>query len=203
VWAPEQVRAFLESLGDDRLSAMWRLFATTGCRRGEVLGLRWKDVDLTESTVSVRQNVVLVDHQIIIEEPKSAAGRRTIKVDPETVAALRSHRLRQKEERIALGPAWTDTGHVFTRQDGNIIHPERVTKWFEQKRKKVELPKLTLHGLRHSHATALLRGGVPIAVVSKRLGHASVGITLGTYAHALPGDDEAAAVLGAALLAGS
>jgi integrase len=116
---------------------------------------------------------------------------------------MRAHRLRQREERMAHGPAWTDSGHVFTREDGTVIHPERVTKWFEQRRKKAELPKLTLHGLRHSHATALLRGGVPIAVVSKRLGHASIGITLGTYAHALPGDDEAAAVLGAALLAGS
>lgn len=97
---------------------------------------------------------------------------------------------------------------MFTREDGHPIHPERLSKWFDKARDNArkadaELPVITLHGLRHSHATALLRAGVPIRVVSQRLGHASVNVTLGTYGHVLPGDDEAAAVTAASLLDGT
>ena len=163
-------------------------------RRGELLGLRWSDVDLDANSITVRQNLVLVDHERAYSEPKSAAGRRTISIDAETVAALRSHRARQAAGRLAWGAAWTDTGLLFGLEDGNPLHPESVTKRFDQLRRAGSLPVTTFHGLRHSHATALLRAGVPIRVVSQRLGHASVGVTLGIYAHVLPGDDEAAAL---------
>jgi integrase len=200
VWTPEQVGTFLASVEDDRLSALWRLAAATGMRRGELLGIRWSDVDLERGSVTITQNVVVVDHQPAISAPKTAAGRRTISLDPDTVAAMRRHWARQAEERLAWGPDWPDTDLCFTREDGTVLHPERITKWFEQRRKLAKLPRMSFHGLRHAHATALLRGGVPIRVVSQRLGHASVTVTLAIYAHVLPGDDEAAAMVGAQLL---
>ena len=99
--------------------------------------------------------------------------------------------------------SWPDSDLAFTREDGTVLHPEAITKRFGTLSGKTGLPPLTLHGLRHSHATALLRAGVPVAVVSKRLGHKNIGVTLTIYAHALPGDDEDAAEMGAQLLAGS
>jgi integrase len=192
-WTPEQVTAFLALTEKDRLSGLWRLAAATGMRRGELLGLRWSDVNLDASSITVRQNLVLVDHKRVYSEPKSAAGRRTISIDVETVAVLRAHRARQAAERLAWGAAWTDTGLLFGLEDGNPLHPETVTKCFDRLRRAGGLPATSFHGLRHSHATALLRAGVPIRVVSQRLGHASVAVTLGIYAHVLPGDDEAAA----------
>jgi integrase len=188
------VRSFLDSVKHERLAAMWRLSAMTGMRRGEVLGLRWKDIDLDAKKLSVHQAVVLVDHQITISPvPKTDSSRRTISLDDETVALLRSHHTGQLKERMKCEGMWPDGDLAFTAEMGDTLNPERVTKWFEQRRVKTDLPKMTLHGLRHAHATALLRAGVPIAVVSKRLGHKNVGVTLGVYAHVLPGDDEAAA----------
>lgn len=168
-------------------------------RRGELLGLRWADVDLEGASVDVRQNLV-VDHRMTLSDPKTAAGRRPLAVDPETVAALRAHLARQSTERLAWGPAWQDSDLVFTREDGAPFHPERITKTFDRHRTAAKLPVATFHGLRHTHATALLRAAVQVRVVSQRLGHASVTVTLPIYSQVLPGDDAAAALAGAALL---
>ncbi|MDQ6947598.1 MAG: site-specific integrase, partial [Actinomycetota bacterium] len=109
-WTPEQLRVFLSQVAGDRLLAMWVLFITTGMRRGEVAGLRWSDLDLDGGGLSVAQARVSVDYAVVTGTPKSRSSCRTFGLDEVTVAALRGHKARQATERLAWGPAWSDTG---------------------------------------------------------------------------------------------
>jgi integrase len=202
VWSPEQLRAFLDQVRNDRLYAAWLLLATTGMRRGEVAGLRWVDVDLDAGRVSPRRPRVVVNYEVVVSEPKTAKGRRSLALDPATVAALREHRVRQLEERLAVGPRWQDSGLVFTWPDGRPLHPERFSRWFEQHARAAGLPKIRLHDVRHSYATAALAAGIPAKVVSERLGHANIAITMDIYSHVLPGLDAQAAGTVARLILG-
>jgi integrase len=203
VWSPEQTRAFLNAVASDRLFAAWLLAATTGMRRGELLGLRWADVDLNAGVLRVAQARVRAGNQVIAGEPKTARGRRTIALDPATVAALRQHRKRQTEERLLAGPRHTDSGLVFTMPDGSPIHPNRFGLWFRRRTRTAGLPAIRLHDMRHSYATAGLAAGVPPKVMSERLGHATVAFTLDTYTSALPAMDKSAADVVAALILGT
>jgi integrase len=117
-----------------------------------------------------------------------------------TVAALRQHQARQAADRAAVGPAYEDSGLVFTHLDGSPIHPQRFSDWFRQHLRAAGLPAIRLHDLRHSYATAALAAGIPAKVVSERLGHATIAITMDTYSHVLPGLDEQAAATVARLI---
>ncbi len=141
----------------------------------------------------------MVGSKVTFAEPKTTASRRSIALDPSTVAALKTHRAGQAAERLAWGEAWTDYGLVFTREDGSPLQPATLTRTFARLADELGMPSLSLHGLRHSHVTALLRGGQPLRVVSARAGHSSPAVTLSVYAHVLPGDDEAAATAAASL----
>lgn len=124
-----------------------------------------------------------------------------VSLDPGTVAALKERRKEQKEERLAWGAAWNDTGLIFTREDGSAIHPERITKGFASAVKNTGLPAIRLHDLRHTHATLALAAGIHPKVVSERLGHATVSLTLDIYSHAVPAlSEEAAGVIAALVL---
>jgi integrase len=205
VWSAEELRTFLASTREDRLAAMWLLFATTGMRRSELLGLPWRAVDLEAppARLAVVQAVVVVDKQpVVVAEAKTASSHRQLALDPFTAAALRAHRVRQLEERLAWGPAWVDTGLVFTREDGQVLHPEHVTKRFARLVRDASLPPITLHGVRHSYATTALAAGEPLKVVSERLGHASTSITANLYQHVLPSMDERTANAVATLILG-
>jgi integrase len=203
VWSPEQTRAFLATVAADRLFAAWLLAVTTGMRRGELLGLRWADVDLDVGVVRVAQARVRAGNRVEAGEPKTARGRRTIALDPATVAALRQHRTRQAQERLLADPSDIDSGLVFTMPDGAPIHPNRFSLWFRTRVRAANLPAIRLHDLRHSYATAGLAAGVPPKVMSERLGHATVAFTLDTYTSALPALDKSAADVVAGLILGT
>lgn len=203
VWTPDQLRRFLECVRSDRLFAAWLRAATTGMRRGELLGLRWADVDLDADTAAIRQIRTVVRYEVVTTRPKTEKGNRIVALDPATVVALRAHRSAQMEERLAFGPAYQETNDlVFTREDGSAIHPERFSSWFKQHCLRSGLPLARLHDVRHSYVTALLAAGVPLKVVSQRVGHASPMVTMTIYQHVLPSDDRAAAAAGARAILG-
>jgi integrase len=201
-WTAAELRAFLEHVQDERLAALWMLAASTGMRRGEMLGLRWVDVDLDRGRVAVRQTLVIAGRQVVISEPKTSRSRRSIALDPRSVAALRSWRAAQAAERLAWGAGWTDSGLVFTREDGTPIHPEWLSDAFEWRIKTAGLPRIRLHDLRHTHASLGLAAGVPIKVMSERLGHTSSSFTADAYQHVTPGLEEEAAATVARLVFG-
>jgi integrase len=184
VWWPEQTRAFLEHVTTDRLAAAWLLFCTTGMRRSEVCGLKWTALDLDAGRLEVVRTLVMVGRKpVLVEDTKSASSRRAIDLDPATAAALKAHRARQLHERLAFGAAWTDTGLVFTREDGVLLRPEWVSKRFQQLAADAGLPRIRLHDLRHSYASAALEAGAKVEVLSKRLGHSKISITQDIYLH--------------------
>lgn len=191
-WTPEQLRAFLDHVAGDRLEALWFVFATTGMRRGEVLGLRWSDVDLDRGVLSVRQSITTYAGSTLTSSPKNRKGRR-LALDAATVEKLGEHAARQTEELEAWGDASEDSGLVFTKENGEGLRPAQVSRLFRRLSEEAELPRIRLHDLRHSYAVAALESGEHPKVVSERLGHANVQITLDTYSHVVPGLDEAAA----------
>lgn len=199
-WNRDQLRAFLESVREDRLFAAWRLAATTGMRRGELLGLRWLDLDLDSARASIVQTMVDAPREPQVSAPKTEKGRRAVALDPETVVALRAHRKAQAAEKLALGPAYEDRGLVFCREDGAPIWPRTFSRMFERLAEDAGLPAIRLHDLRHTYATLALQAGVHPKVVQERLGHANFGITLDTYSHAIPAMQEDAAATVAALI---
>lgn len=200
-WALKQLRAFLDSTKATRLYPLWALMASTGMRRGEALGLRWdEDVDLDSGRVSISQNMVAAGYTVVIGEPKTRRGRRSIALDPDTIRILKDFRKKQAAERLAWGPAYEPSGYVFVRENGQPYHPNRITKMFETAVEASRQPRIRLHDLRHTYATLALAAGVHVKVVSERLGHANVSITLDTYSHVIPAlEEQAAAQVGALL----
>ncbi|GGI02822.1 site-specific integrase [Egicoccus halophilus] len=193
-WSTEQARAFIDATSEDRLGALWTTLLGTGLRRGEALALRWEDVDLDAGTLHVRRTVTAVRGQLVeADGGKTDAATRRIVLGDDLVALLRAHRARQVEERLAAGPAWQDTDAMFTEVDGRPLHPNKASTTFTRAAAAAGLPAIGVHGLRHTHATMLLRAGVPIPAVAQRLGHANPAITLAVYSHALPADDALAA----------
>jgi integrase len=192
-WSPEELRMFLLGVADHPLSAAWVLAATTGMRRGEILGLRWADIDFGSRRLAVRQTLLSVGYKLTFGTPKTARGRRTIALDTTTLEALARHRGRQVEESRRLGLDVTELGLVFTKVDGTPIHPDIFTQTFERLVARLGLPRIRLHDLRHTHATLGLASGVPAKVMSDRLGHSTVAFTQDVYMHAIPRIEEAAA----------
>jgi integrase len=203
-WTPEQLRVFVGHLTGDRLYAVWLLLATTGMRRGEVLGLRWSDVELDGARVSIASTRVAAGAKVVTGSPKTARGRRTISLDATTVSALREFRRLRMAETLSLGLGWDADGLVAAHPDGTAIYPKTFTRTFNRHVAAARLPAIRLHDLRHTYATAALQvARVPVKVVSQRIGHANVSVTLNTYAHVLPGEDEAAADLTASVILGA
>jgi integrase len=199
-WTKEQLKAFLDSVADERLSPLWHTIAMTGMRRGEALGLRWSDVDIENARLSVRRALGPVSREVVVSEPKTVKGRRVIALDPGTVEVLKAQAARQLEEQNDWDEAWVETGLVFTVENGAALDPESVTRYFRRAVKLSLLPSIRLHDLRHTHATLALQAGIHPKVVSERLGHATVSITLDTYSHAIPAMQEEAAALIAGLV---
>jgi integrase len=173
----------------------------TGMRRGEILGLRWRDVDLDRSRLSVRQALVATGYEVIHSTPKSHCAR-VIDLDAETAAQLRKHRQRQDQERAELGADYRDHNLVVAKENGEPIHPHTFSQSFERLIAKAGLRPIRLHDLRHTHATLALKAGVPVKVISERLGHESPAFTLKQYAHVIPGMQAEAAAQVTAMIDG-
>jgi integrase len=201
-WTGEQVRAFLDSIPGDRLHAPIAVAVNTGLRRGELLGLKWSDVDLDGARLSVRRSLISVGYRLQWSEPKTAKSRRVVDLDAQTVVILREHRRSQIEERLAWGPGYSDGDLVFAKENGEPYHPDRFGGRFENLVSASGLPRIRFHDLRHTHATLGLAAGIHPKVMSERLGHSSISITLDTYSHAVPALQKDAADRIAALVYG-
>jgi integrase len=201
-WTAEELGRFLDSVADDPLYALWLTLASTGMRRGEALGLRRSDLDLEAGRASIRRTLITIDYELHVSTPKTKKGEREIALDPRTVEALRAHRKAQVKEQLAMGEHYQDGGLVFARPDGTPIHPDRASKLFNGLVARSRLKRIRLHDLRHTHATIALRAGIHPKVVSERLGHGSIVITLDAYSHAIPAMQQEAAETIAALVNG-
>jgi integrase len=144
-------------------------------------------IDFANARLSVSQTVTAPDYKIVVSGVKSAHSLRSIDLDERTVAVLRSWRKQQLEQYMATGVRFDDSAFVFAKPDGSLLHPDYVSQTFERLLKKTDLPLIRLHDLRHTHATLMLKEGVPVKVVSERLGHSSVAFTMQVYQHVLPG----------------
>jgi integrase len=200
IWTPEQLGRFVRHVQDDRFYALWLLVTTTGFRRGELAGLLRDDVDLHRGRVSPSVTRVVVAGHVQESETKTQAGIRSLALDPDTLDALRVFIDDWERERHLLAQS---TRLLFVWPDGRPLHPDTITALFHRHCDSAGLPRIRLHDVRHSYASAALKAGVPPKVISERLGHATVSFTLQTYAHVIPGMDEEAANSVAALILGS
>jgi integrase len=200
VWTAVQLRSFLTSERESELYPLWLTLATTGMRRGEALGLSWEDVDLEAGRLSVTKTLIMNGYATMLSTPKTKKGRRLIVLDQATVAALRKLRAQQMKAHLRKGVSWQESQPVFVTEAGQPYHPERVSKLFAQAAKRAGLPRIRLHDLRHTYATLALSAGVHPKIISERLGHASIAITLDCYSHCLPTLSEEAAARVAALV---
>lgn len=199
VWDAPQLRRFLAVADSDGVPSgpwgpLWLLAVATGLRLGELLGLGWAQVDLDRKRLHVTRTLSnrSTAANPTFGEPKTGAGRRSIPLDARCVAALRAHQERQQAVRARYGDLWSPYDLVFTVAGGGPLNPRNVVRRFGQLTRRAGLPKRRFHDLRHSHATMLLREGVPVKVVSERLGHAGVAITLDVYSAVLPDMQESA-----------
>jgi integrase len=199
----EEVRKLLEAAHGDRLEALYVLAVTTGMRRGELLGLKWSDIDLKNGRLSIRRALTRTDNgkRVALAEPKTRGSRRNVRLTQRAVEALRSHLERQLAEIEVAGDFYEDHGLVFTTEAGTPINPSNLRqRSFAPLLKKAGLPHIRFHDLRHTCATLLLSKGVHPKFVQELLGHATIAITLDTYSHVMPGmGDQAATAMDQAL----
>lgn len=197
-WGEDEMRTFLRTAAEDRLHAAWRL-SLYDLRRGEVMGLRWCDVDLDGASVTVAQSRMTVDGHEVIDTPKSARSARTLPLDDALVSALRALHTRQSAERLAAGAAYDGTSSlIVTDELGKPWRPELYSDTFGRLAAKAGVPPIRLHDCRHTALSIMVDQLVPISVVSAWAGHADPAFTLRQYVHPTPqGMAAAGAALGA------
>jgi integrase len=176
-------RKVLKAAAQDRLFALYVVALYLGLRRGELLGLRWADVDLEIGRLEVVQTLQRVDGRLQFVRPKTRRSERTIPLPPVVISALREHRARQAKERLAAGSCWTDSGLVFTSRVGTPLEPDNLRRSWYEVRKVLDEP-LRLHDLRHTCVTLLLEAGVAPHIVQEIAGHSALDVTMTIYAHA-------------------
>jgi len=190
----EETRCLLEATRGNKLEAVYVLAVHTGMRQGELLALKWQDVDLENATLSVRRTLTRSGGRLLLGEPKTKKSRRIIALTEASVRALREHLDRQMEDMQRLGDLYRDQGLVFTSEVGTPINPSNLRKRsFAPLLKKSGLPRIRFHDLRHTCATLLLSRNVHPKYVQELLGHANIAITLDTYSHVIPGMGDHAA----------
>ena len=210
VWTSAQAASFLQVSEAHRLHAAFFLALMTGMRRGEILGLKWEDIDWERRRLRVRHNLVEVRSEAVagkmhagrqtvssvravLQTPKTSASRRNVALSPGTLQKLREHQQRQDREKALLGPDWDDQGFVFANVFGGSTEPRALYGWYRQIVAEAGLPAIRFHDLRHTAASLMIQNGISAKTVSDRLGHADVAFTLRVYAHLYDDQREEAA----------
>ena len=188
------VRALLAAADATPYGCLVHLAVSTGMRMGEICGLPWQAVDLEAGALHVQQALQwLPGEGFTFREPKTRGSRRQVSLSPTSVSRLREHRQAQLEHRLIMGPGYNDNGLVFTTALGTPIEPSNLRRTWLRIVKAAGLGHLRFHDLRHAHASLMLQQGVHPKIVSERLGHSSIAITMNTYSHVLPGLQQQAA----------
>ena len=173
---------------------MIMLLLYSGLRRGELLGLEWKDLDFGKNLISIkRTSQYLPGNGIFTKETKTESSVRTIKLPEQVFLLLKEYKRWQAEKQIHMGDRWTQSDRLFTTDEGKPVHPDSISGWFRKFIAKTDLPQISIHSLRHTNITLLLSAGVPLRTVSYRAGHAQTTTTANIYAHAIQSADEMAA----------
>jgi len=178
-----QGQMFLAEVRDNRLGALYTVVLAMGLRQGEALAVRWADVDLDDGTLAVRRALQRIDGTLTFVEPKSRQSSRTLRLPLFAIASLRTHRIRQREERLVAGSLWEEGDLLFSTALGRPLDARNVVRQFKRHLQRAGLPDIRFHDLRHSCATLLLAQGVPARAVMDTLGHSQISLTLGTYSH--------------------
>jgi integrase len=190
----DETRRLLDAAAEDRLEALYVLAVHTGMRQGEMLALRWQDVDIENAVLSVRRTLTRRGGKVAFGEPKTKKSRRSIRLTLQAVDALRAHLERQLRDMEILGDHYQDQGLIFTTDTGAPINPSNLRqRSFTPLLKRAGLPHIRFHDLRHTCATLLLSRGVHPKFVQELLGHATIAITLDTYSHVIPSMGDATA----------
>ena len=186
-YTSNELKALLELLESHRLFAFFRLLAYTGARRGEILALRWSDLDFDKATLTISKNRTRLGKSVIEQDStKGGDGKRLVQLDFETLRLVRDHRRRQIQERMKAGSLWQEADFIFTRENGLPLDPSTPYQLFKKTAKRLGLRSESLHSIRHLHATELLNSGAGIHLVKDRLGHSDISTTLRIYAHIRP-----------------
>lgn len=195
-YSPLEMKMLLKGLSDHRLYALFRIAIYTGARLGEIISLRWSDIDMDGMKLSISKNRVrVVGKSIEQNSTKGGESRRVIQLDPETIEILKSHRKTQLQERLIAGSEWNETNQIFVNEFGNPIDNSTPSHIFQKHRRKLELREQRFHDLRHFHATQLLQAGVPLHVVAHRMGHRDAMVTATIYAHVTSDQAENASLI--------
>ena len=182
---PEQIVAILDALEQEPLKwrAITHLLIVTGCRRGEIMGLKWEKVNLEDGKLRIDTALLYSQEKGLYETSTKTADIRNLTIPAETVALLRQYRAYQAETRLANGDRWQNTGYVFTRDNGLPMNPQSIGGWLNDFSKRHGLPHINPHAFRHTVASMLIANGTDVVTVSKQLGHSSVATTENFYAH--------------------
>ncbi len=192
VWTAEESRRLLAVAADHEWGPLFLMLLTTGMRRGECLGLRWRDLDWQAGKVRIAQQVTAVKGQIVLGEPKTSKARRSVTLAPSCLSTLKDHRSAQLETRLQARE-WDDHDLIFCTSRGKPIHPRNIGRTLDRLCQIADVPRLSVHQTRHTHTTLLFQDGQNIKMISERLGHSSVGVTLEIYAHLAENAQDAAA----------
>ncbi|MDI7277234.1 MAG: site-specific integrase, partial [Anaerolineae bacterium] len=201
VWSQDELQRFLAGAVDHWLYAAWVLALASGCRSGELRALTWADVDFDTSTIHIARSLQRVSGKWVMTPPKTRAGERTVTLPAEAMQVLRRQKARQAEWRLRAGPAWADRWRlVFTSRLGRPLDAAALSRPLGEMCRRLQLSPLTVHDLRHLHASLLLAEGLPVPAVAARMGHATPGVTLAVYGHLVRRrDDPAPDAIGRAL----
>lgn len=185
IWTPDEIQRFVATAAQSHYGPIWFLIATTGMRRGEALGLRWRDVDWINTTMAIQQANVMISGRMRRSAPKGSSSRRAIPISPDIMELLREHKVRQNERRLQLGDVWADNDLVFPSEVGTPVMASNLIREYRALTERAGVPYITIHGIRHTFATLAITSGEDVKTLSDILGHSKTSITTDIYGHVM------------------